>query len=68
LGIQLGGDYLITDSWVVGLALRADRWFLPSQKPLSQEPACDPVGDCPTLTGTVAAIEIGLTVGYRIPL
>ncbi len=68
VGVQIGADYLVTDSWVIGLALRADRWFLPAQKTFSQENACDPVGDCPTLTGSVAAFEFGLTVGYRIPL
>jgi len=68
VGVQVGGDYLITDQWVVGLALRADRWILPAQKPFSQETSCDPIGDCPTLTGSVAAFELGLTLGYRIPL
>jgi hypothetical protein len=68
IGVQIGGDYLITDQWVVGLALRADRWILPSQKPFSQETSCDSIGDCPTLTGGVAAFELGVTVGYRIAL
>lgn len=68
VGAQIGADYLVTESWVIGLAVRADRWFLPDQKPFSQETSCDPVGDCPTLTGGVAAFEFGLTVGYRIPL
>jgi len=68
LGLQMGADYLITDSVVVGLALRADRWLLPTQKPFSQESSCDAVGDCPTLTGSVAAFEVGVTLGYRIPL
>ncbi len=70
VGVQLGGDYLVTDQWVVGLALRADRWILPtqSQKPFSETTSCDAIGDCPTLTGSVAAFELGVTVGYRIPL
>jgi hypothetical protein len=68
VGVEVGADYLITDQWVVGLALRADRWILPSQKPFSQESSCDSVGDCPTLTGGVAAFELGVTVGYRIAL
>ena len=67
-GLQAGADYLITDQWVVGLALRADRWVLPAQKPFSQESSCDALGDCPTLTGGVTAFEMGVTVGYRIPL
>jgi hypothetical protein len=67
-GLQLGGEYLMTDEWTVGLALRAEDWFLPAQKPFSQESSCDVLGDCPTLTGNVAAFEVGLKVGYRIPL
>jgi hypothetical protein len=68
IGLQAGADYIISDQLVVGLALRADRWFLPAEKPFSQESSCDSIGDCPTLTGTVAAFEIGLTVGYRLQL
>jgi hypothetical protein len=68
LGLQAGADYLINDNFVFGLALRGDRWFLPAQKPLAQETSCDPINDCPTLTGGVFAFELGLTFGYRIPL
>jgi hypothetical protein len=69
-GLQAGADYLITDQWIVGLALRADGWLLPTnnQKPFSQESSCDALGDCPTLTGRVAAFEFGLTVGYQLAL
>jgi hypothetical protein len=68
IGGQIGADYLITDQWVLGLTVRGDGWFLPSEKPFSQQSSCDPIGDCPTLGGTVAAFEVGLGVGYRIPL
>jgi hypothetical protein len=68
VGIQAGADYAITDQLELGLALRADRWLLPTQKPFSQESSCDALGDCPTLTGSVAAFEFGLTLGYQIPL
>jgi len=69
LGAQIGGDYLINNSLVIGLVLRADEWLLPSQTIfLTQTSPCDPIGDCRTLTGTVAAFDIGLTFGYRIPL
>jgi hypothetical protein len=70
LGLQAGADYLITDQWVVGLAARADEWLLPSrgQKPFSQLSACDAVGDCPTISGSVAAFEFGLTVAYQLAL
>ncbi len=66
VGLQLGADYLITDQWVLGLTIRGDGWILPNQMVFS--PSCDPIGDCPTLSGTVAAVEFGLGVGYRIPL
>lgn len=62
VGVQAGGSYIITDRWVAGVALRIDRWLLPNS------PQCSPIGDCATLTGTVAAFETGLTVGYRLPL
>ena len=70
VGVQMGGDYLVTDQLVIGLALRADRWILPTQpeQPFSQQSSCDAIGDCPTLTGSVAAFELGVTVGYRLPL
>lgn len=68
LGVQVGADYLITDQWVVGLAFRADQWFLPAEKPFSQETSCDPLGDCPTLKGDVTAFDFGITIGYQIPL
>ncbi len=69
VGAQIGGDYLINDSLVLGLVLRGDEWLLPSQTPfITQSSPCDPIGDCRTLTGSVIAYEIGLTFGYRIPL
>jgi hypothetical protein len=68
LGLQAGLEYIITDRLVVGLALRGDWWLLPKEKPFSDESSCDPIGDCPTLTGSVAAFEASVTFGYRIPL
>jgi hypothetical protein len=68
LGVQAGLDYIITDRLVVGFAFRGDWWLLPKQKAFSDETSCDPIGDCPTLTGSVAAFEASLTFGYRIPL
>jgi hypothetical protein len=68
-GLQAGGDYLLTDNLVLGIALRATRWLLPSESPDPRnDPACSSIGDCPTLTGTVEAFELGVTFGYRIPL
>jgi hypothetical protein len=70
IGLQTGVDYLITDQVVLGLALRADRWLLPSngQKPLSQVSSCDAVGDCPTMSGSVEAFEFGITLAYQLAL
>jgi hypothetical protein len=69
LGVQAGGDYILTDNWVIGLKLRADRWVLPNAAADPQhDPACSSIGDCPTLTGSVAAFEFGVSIGYRIPL
>jgi hypothetical protein len=68
LGGEAGLDYIITDRLVVGLAFRADWWLLPTQKLFSSSSSCDPIGDCPTLTGSVTAFEASVTFGYRIPL
>jgi hypothetical protein len=69
-GLSLGGetglDYLITDSFKAGLSVRGDWWLLPNED--RQVSSCDAIGDCPTLHGAVAAFELGVSVGYRIPL
>ncbi|MFO0676664.1 MAG: hypothetical protein U0169_09025 [Polyangiaceae bacterium] len=62
VGAQAGVDWMFSDRFVAGLAVRGDRWFLPNT------PGCTSIGDCATLVGIVSAIEVGLTVGYRIPL
>jgi hypothetical protein len=62
LGIQGGFTWLFSEHWLAGFTLRADRWILPTA------PLCSPIGDCATLTGTVVALEAGLSLGYRIPL
>ncbi|MBL8607502.1 MAG: hypothetical protein JNL38_09290 [Myxococcales bacterium] len=62
VGVQAGASWSFAEHWAAGLTARANRWILPS------EPACAPIGDCGTLKGTVEAFEVGLTLGYRIPL
>jgi hypothetical protein len=62
IGAQAGVSWLVSPSWVIGFAGRVDRWFLPSS------PQCDVIYDCATITGAVTAFEMGLTVGYRVPL
>lgn len=62
VGAQIGGNWIATEHFVVGLTLRADAWFLPSKA------QCDPFRDCATLTGTVEAFEFGITLGYRLAL
>ncbi len=66
VGAQSGLDYIISDALVVGLAGRGDFWLLPSES--GQLSSCDAIGDCPTLHGGVVAFELGLRLGYRIPL
>jgi hypothetical protein len=68
-GGALGGDYMLSDNWVVGLRLRSEFWTLPNivTNP-SQDPSCSSIADCPTLGGRVFAFQIGLSIGYRIPL
>lgn len=62
LGVQAGGNWMFAEKWVLGVTTRVSRWILP------QTPSCSPVGDCATLSGTVEAFELGLNLGYRIPL
>lgn len=62
LGIQGGGSYWITENWILGANVRGYTWFLPD------DPLCSSLGDCATLRGTVFAFNIGLTIGYRLPL
>lgn len=68
-GLASGGDYMISDNWVVGLRLRGELWRLPQivTNP-AEDPSCSSITDCPTLGGTVFAFQIGLSIGYRIPL
>jgi hypothetical protein len=62
LGAQVGGNWIATEHFVVGLTFRVDGWFLPTTA------NCDPFGDCATLKGPVEAFELGLTLGYRLVL
>ena len=61
-GGAIGGDFYITDRFVVGLVTRYNHWILPEQ------PKCSPILDCTTLTGGVDSIDFGFTLGYRISL
>ncbi|MGO9000323.1 MAG: hypothetical protein ACLQVI_43935 [Polyangiaceae bacterium] len=62
IGLQLGGEWAISETVILGLALRFNNWILPASE------QCDAIGECSTLTGPVTEIEFGLRVGYRIPL
>jgi hypothetical protein len=62
LGAQLGINWNFAERWTTGFALRTNAWFLPQSR------ACSPILDCATLTGTIFAMEMGLSIGYRIPL
>lgn len=61
-GVQFGGNYYLSENWIAGLNFRAYRWILP------ETPRCSSIGDCATLSGNVEALELGLTIGYRLPL
>ena len=62
IGLQLGGEWAISETVILGLALRFNNWILPASE------QCTPIGECSTLTGPVTEIEFGLRLGYRIPL
>jgi hypothetical protein len=61
-GAQLGASYYLSENWIAGANFRLYRWMLP------ESPRCTSIGDCATLNGTVEALELGLTIGYRLPL
>ena len=61
-GLQLGGTYFLSENWIAGLNFRAYEWLLPAAQ------RCSSIGDCATLSGNVEALELGLTIGYRLPL
>lgn len=61
-GLQGGGTYYFNENWIAGANFRVYRWILPDA------PQCSSIGDCATLTGSVEALELGLTIGYRLPL
>lgn len=62
LGLQMGGSYYITENWIAGANLRGYHWMLPDNR------QCSSIGDCATLSGSVQVFELGLTMGYRLPL
>lgn len=62
LGIQGGGSYYLSENWIAGAVLRGYDWILP------QRARCSAIGDCSTLQGHVLALELGITIGYRLPL
>lgn len=61
-GLQIGGTWIFADRWIAGAAFRTDAWLLPNS------PQCSSIGDCTTLKGPVLALELGLNLGYRLPL
>jgi len=62
VGGQIGGSYYLSENWIAGAALRGYDWILPSRV------RCSAIGDCATLQGHVLALQLGLTIGYRLPL
>ncbi|MDB4941729.1 MAG: hypothetical protein JWP97_1263 [Labilithrix sp.] len=62
MGVQVGGTYYLSENWIAGASFRASRWVLPEAQ------RCSSIGDCATLSGAVVALELGLTIGYRLPL
>lgn len=62
MGLQAGATYYISENWIGGANLRGYTWILPEGR------QCSPIGDCATLAGSVLVLEMGLTIGYRLPL
>jgi hypothetical protein len=62
IGAQAGASYYLSENWIAGLNLRGYHWLLPDTR------SCSAIGDCATLSGSVQAFEVGLTIGYRLAL
>ncbi len=62
IGPEAGASWMFAERWVAGLSLRAELWIPPSSL------QCTPFGDCATLHDPTAVYQMGLTIGYRIPL
>jgi hypothetical protein len=62
VGAQLGATYYLSENWILGAHVRGYHWILPESR------SCSAIGDCATLSGSVQAFEMGLTIGYRLPL
>jgi hypothetical protein len=62
VGVQTGADWAFSESLSLGIVGRLDHWILPAAA------TCTPIGDCSTLTGPVSEVEVGIRLGYRIPL
>ncbi len=62
LGGAVGGTYYLSENWLAGANLRGYEWFLPDSR------QCSAIGDCATLAGSLTVFELGLTIGYRLPL
>ena len=62
VGVQAGVTYYLTDNLLAGANLRGYQWILPESR------ECSPLGDCATLSGAIEVFELGLTIGYRLPL
>jgi opacity protein-like surface antigen len=62
VGLQVGATYYISENWIAGANLRGYHWILPEGR------QCSPIGDCATLAGSLQVFELGLTIGYRLPL
>jgi hypothetical protein len=59
LGLGIGLQHAFSENWLLGGALRASEWFLPST------PAKDPLGDEASLKGVVTMLDLGITLAYR---
>jgi tRNA A-37 threonylcarbamoyl transferase component Bud32 len=59
LGGGVGVSYQLSQEFYFGGGLRVGSWFLPST------PAVNPFGDRASLTGSVAVVDLGITLAYR---
>jgi serine/threonine protein kinase len=59
LGVGVGLSHQLSEKFSFGGGLRVGSWFLPDM------PAVNPLGDRASLTGSVAIVDLGITLAYR---
>ncbi len=62
VGLAAGAHWRFADEFVFGGRMRYANWLFPDEREVS------PLGDSASLAGRVDVVDVGLTIGYLLPL